>query len=67
MIDGTGHLTPPLQVTIRALQAFHAATHPAAANQPRRKRDGGEAKRIAVSGLLAALDEEAADEPGADQ
>jgi integrase/recombinase XerD len=55
------------QVSVRALQAIHAATHPAAANQPRRERDSGEAKRIAVSELLAALDEEAADEPGAVQ
>jgi integrase/recombinase XerD len=53
------------QVSIRALQAIHGATHPAAANQPRHQRDGGEAKRIAVSQLLASLDEEAADEPGA--
>lgn len=54
------------QVSVRALQAIHAATHPAAGNTPRHERDGGEAKRIAVSQLLAALDEEAAlEEPGA--
>jgi integrase/recombinase XerD len=46
------------QVTVRALQAIHAATHPAAGNEPRGQRDDGEAKRIAVTGLLAALDEE---------
>ena len=49
------------QVTIRALQAIHAATHPAAGNSPAwSARDGGEARRIAVSELLAALDDEAA-------
>ncbi len=57
------------QVTIRALQAIHAATHPAAANEPHGQRDAGaggdQARRVAVSRLLAALDEEAADEPGA--
>ncbi len=53
------------QVSVRALQAIHAATHPAAGNQPHHDRDGGEARRIAVTELLAALDEEAADEPGA--
>jgi integrase/recombinase XerD len=56
------------QVTIRALQAIHTATHPAAANQPRHERDGGEAKRIAVTELLAALNEEGQEEepgPGA--
>ncbi len=53
------------QVTIRALQAIHAATHPAAGNTPHGQRDGGEARRIAVSELLAALDDEAAlEEPG---
>jgi integrase/recombinase XerD len=53
------------QVTIRALQAIHAATHPAAGNTPHGQRDGGEARRIAVSDLLAALDDEAAlEEPG---
>ncbi len=59
------------QVSVRALQAIHAATHPAAANSPRHEREGSpgghgdEAKRVAVSQLLAALDEEATDEPGA--
>jgi integrase/recombinase XerD len=52
------------QVSVRALQAVHAATHPAAANTPRQARDGDpggrgdETKRVAVSELLAALDEE---------
>jgi integrase/recombinase XerD len=52
------------QVSVRALQAVHAATHPAAENVPRRERDGGpggpgdETRRVAVSELLAALDEE---------
>ncbi len=53
------------QVSVRALQAIHAATHPAAGNEPRGERDGGEAKRIAVSELLAVLDDEAMDETGA--
>jgi integrase/recombinase XerD len=53
------------QVSVRALQAIHAATHPAAANTPHGQRDDGQAKRVAVADLLAALDEEAADEPGA--
>ncbi|MHB1597250.1 MAG: tyrosine-type recombinase/integrase, partial [Streptosporangiaceae bacterium] len=56
------------QVTIRALQAIHAATHPAAANQPRHEREAGhddaQARRIAVSDLLAALDDEGLDETG---
>jgi len=52
------------QVSVRALQAIHSATHPAAENNPRQGRDadpgdrGDEAKRAAVSELLAALDEE---------
>jgi integrase/recombinase XerD len=53
------------QVSVRALQAIHAATHPAASNTPRQDRgaasagrqDHGE-KKMAVSELLAALDEE---------
>ncbi len=53
------------QVSVRALQAVHSATHPAAANTPRTARDGdgsglrghGE-RRVAVSELLAVLDEE---------
>jgi integrase/recombinase XerD len=56
------------QVSVRALQAIHAATHPAAANTPRQERDAGrhdEAKRVAVSQMLAALDEEGLEEPGA--
>jgi integrase/recombinase XerD len=50
------------QVSVRALQAIHAATHPAAANTPRAARDDGgrgDARKVAVSELLAALDEEA--------
>ncbi len=50
------------QVSVRALQAIHAATHPAASNTPRTGRDGhgrGESDRkVAVSELLASLDEE---------
>ncbi len=50
------------QVSVRALQAIHAATHPAALNTPRTARDGhgsGDGERkVAVSELLAALDEE---------
>ncbi len=56
------------QVTIRALQAIHAATHPAAGNEPRQQRDGDhhdDARRVAAAELLAALDDEAADEAGA--
>jgi integrase/recombinase XerD len=47
------------QVSVRALQAVHAATHPAA-NTPRRGRDAGRGERgdgtrkVAVSELLAA-------------
>ncbi|MHB1596711.1 MAG: tyrosine-type recombinase/integrase [Streptosporangiaceae bacterium] len=59
------------QVTIRALQAIHAATHPAAANIPHGQREAGhddaQARRVAVSGLLAALDDEALEEPEAGQ
>jgi integrase/recombinase XerD len=47
------------QVSVRALQAIHAATHPAAGNTPRQQRDGGGDRKVAVSELLAALDEEA--------
>jgi integrase/recombinase XerD len=59
------------QVSIRALQAVHAATHPAAANTPHGQKGGGEydaghgpvhdgpaGRKVAVSELLAALDEE---------
>lgn len=49
------------QVSVRALQAIHAATHPAAANTPRTARDDGgrrDDRKVAVSELLAALDEE---------
>ncbi len=54
------------QVSVRALQAVHAATHPAAGNVPRQERDGddragpgrNEERKVAVSKLLAALDEE---------
>jgi integrase/recombinase XerD len=52
------------QVSVRALQAVHAATHPAASNVPRRGRaaDPGDpsdgTRRVAVSELLAALEEE---------
>jgi integrase/recombinase XerD len=57
------------QVSVRALQAIHAATHPAAGNTPHGKRDdgpSGEAKRVAAAELLAALDEEGdLEEPGA--
>jgi integrase/recombinase XerD len=53
------------QVSVRALQAIHAATHPAAGNTPHGQRDGGEAMRIAVSDLMAALDDEGLDETGA--
>ncbi len=52
------------QVSVRALQAVHTATHPAAANTPRQgragDRSGGDKPgRVAVSELLAALGEEA--------
>ena len=53
------------QVSVRVLQAIHAVTLPAAGNNPHGQRDGGEAKRIAVSQLPAALDEEGLEEPGA--
>jgi integrase/recombinase XerD len=49
------------QVSVRALQAVHAATHPAAANTPRAQRDGDrgyrgdEASRVAVSELASIL------------
>lgn len=50
------------QVSVRALQAIHAATHPAASNTPRTARDGhgpGDGDRkVTVSELLAVLDEE---------
>lgn len=57
------------QVSVRALQAVHTATHPAAANVPHGRHDdqrpghgpvpGGQGDRkVAVSELLAALDEE---------
>jgi integrase/recombinase XerD len=49
------------QVSVRALQAIHSATHPAAANTPRTARDDGgrrDDRKVAVSELLAALDEE---------
>jgi integrase/recombinase XerD len=53
------------QVSVRALQAIHAATHPAASNTPRQQRDaagsgrGDGERKVAVSELLAALEEEA--------
>jgi integrase/recombinase XerD len=60
------------QVSVRALQAVHTATHPGAANTPRRERHGGgntprtahdsgdrrDDRKVAVSELLAVLDEE---------
>ena len=54
------------QGSVRALQAVHAATHSAAANVPRTRRgeDDGAAhancgqRKVAVSELLTALDEE---------
>jgi hypothetical protein len=54
------------QVSVRALQAVHAATHPAAANTPRTARNAGDdaghdghgERKVAVSELLAALEEE---------
>jgi integrase/recombinase XerD len=58
------------QVSVRALQAVHAATHPAAANTPHGQRDGDQRpghdgageRKIAASELLAALDEENSEE-----
>ncbi len=54
------------QVSVRALQAIHAATHPAAANTPRTTRDrhgpGAGERKVAVSELLAVLDEEDSEE-----
>jgi integrase/recombinase XerD len=65
------------QVSVRALQAIHSATHPASANTPRSGRNGDHdgahggdgtqhggdaARKVAVSELLAALDEEDQDE-----
>jgi integrase/recombinase XerD len=50
------------QVSVRALQAVHTATHPAASNTPRVARDDSDRRddrKVAVSELLAALDEEA--------
>ncbi|MHB1820889.1 MAG: tyrosine-type recombinase/integrase, partial [Streptosporangiaceae bacterium] len=52
------------QVTIRALQAIHTATHPAAGNEPRGQRDDGVARRVAAAELLAALDDEGMEETG---
>ena len=53
------------QVSVRALQAIHSATHPAAANTPRQARDAavddrrdGRERKVAVAELLAALDDE---------
>jgi integrase/recombinase XerD len=50
------------QVSVRALQAIHAATHPAASNTLRTTRDrhgpGDGERKVAVAELLAALDEE---------
>jgi integrase/recombinase XerD len=58
------------QVSVRALQAIHAATHPAASNTPRQQRDadtdagrpGHGERKVAVSELLAALEEEDSEE-----
>lgn len=53
------------QVSVRALQAIHSATHPAAANTPRHQRDshhGDGERKAAVSEVLAALDEEDSEE-----
>ncbi len=47
------------QVSVRALQAVHTATHPAAANTPRQRKDSDSEQKVAVTELLAALDEEA--------
>jgi integrase/recombinase XerD len=53
------------QVSVRALQAVHAATHPAAANTPhgqqdqdQRRRGGPGERKVSAAELLAALDEE---------
>jgi integrase/recombinase XerD len=54
------------QVSVRALQAIHAATHPAAANVARTARNAGDVagrdspgeRKVAVSELLAALEDE---------
>jgi integrase/recombinase XerD len=50
------------QVSVRALQAIHSATHPAASNTPRTTRDrhgpGDGGRKVAVSELLSVLDEE---------
>jgi integrase/recombinase XerD len=57
------------QVSVRALQAVHAATHPAAANTPHGQQDQGRhrhggspdgpgERKVSAAELLAALDEE---------
>jgi integrase/recombinase XerD len=54
------------QVSVRALQAVHAATHPAAANTPHSQQDddqrsaqaGPGERKVAVSELLAAVEQE---------
>ena len=52
------------QVSVRALQAVHAATHPAAGNTPRQHRNASPGvsndgtKKVAVSELLAVLEDE---------
>jgi integrase/recombinase XerD len=49
------------QVSVRALQAVHTATHPGAGNNPRTAHDSGDrgdGRKVAVSELLAALDKE---------
>jgi integrase/recombinase XerD len=49
------------QVSLRALQAVHSATHPAAGNTPRTAHHDGDRRddrKVAVSELLAAPDEE---------
>ena len=49
------------QVSVRALQAIHAATHPAAANTPRTAHHDGDRRddrKVAAAELPAALDEE---------
>lgn len=49
------------QVSVRALQAVHAATHPGAGNTPRTAHDDGgrrDDRKVTVSELLTALDEE---------
>jgi integrase/recombinase XerD len=56
------------QVSVRALQAVHAATHPAAGNTPHsQQRDDSGERKVAVSELLAALDEEDQEENRADE